>query len=212
MFISQLFIALPLFLTTAQAQAEYQTHTRTAQGCSAPIGHPERFIIRLCDQFRFANGDRITISGVPDRTSLRFTNASRNNSDYFLPITRDNATTEVVGDIDLILRNQQRHALVYRLNYTTTSGERGFQIITIRLGTGRNADLKTCTMSVFDSQTATLFADYTDEREKERAMRQRAIEQTHVADYQNLRTQSCMDPEPHHGEMRYEGHSQTSRN
>ncbi len=187
------------FLTSfsAQARDNYNVQSIDASSCQA-AGHPEEYVLRVCP-IRFNNGDRVVLSGNNLRSNLVVQNAERGLDPYYMALGLVNADYSVGGNIDLVTRNGRRHALIYRLNYTTYDGQTGYQIITIRLGNGLNRASTTCTRYGFDSNNSGLFTHLSG-AQQEAAMRAKALEQMQDANFQSGR-QRCMLFEHSHNEV-----------
>ncbi len=183
------FLLLPL-----TGFADYSVHTFQANQCQA-AGHTNEYVLRICP-VQMANGDRVILQGNNLRSNLVVTQGnSHNNNPYYMALGIDSANYSVGGDINVVLKDGQRHALIYRLNYTRYDGQTGYQIITVRLGRGRHANQTTCTRFAFDSNTATMFT-HLPEPQREQTMRRQALSQVQASNFQD-RNQRCMEYEHH---------------
>lgn len=160
------------------------------------------YVRRVCP-ISLANNDHVVISGVRQRSNLEVQRGNQNDNPFYMPLGVDNATYDVEGNIDVVYRRtglgqNVRHALVYKLSYQTYDGQRGYQIITVRLGSGIGGANRTCMVYAFDSHGATRFAGLS-EPQKEQAMRQQALSQIQGEGFQSSHNQ-CLEYEHNHEE------------
>lgn len=167
-----------------------------AFGASFALG-ADKFISEKI--YEFENGDAVHISGVTPRTDLIVTNHVDNDNSYYMSLGVDNANYSVdKSSIQLLFRQQGkkqvRHAIIYRLNYETYSGEKGFQIITVRLNGSsayaKRAD-KTCMVAGFDSNS---FKNI-PMSQREKSLRDKATEAVKKS---NFNKRACLNYEHEH--------------
>lgn len=146
----KLFWTIILILPSlAFAKDPYAQTTVPASQCR-DVGHPGEYVQKFCATLS-ANNDLVVIQGNKLRNNLMVTDNKKGNRDRFLGLGLVNADYGVTqGDIKIITKNGQRHAIVYRLDYETHNGKKGFQIITLKVS---KKDFETCTMAVYDSST-----------------------------------------------------------
>ncbi len=184
-----------IFMAQKALAARYDVQSFDASQCQG-AGHTDEYILNICP-LSFRNNDRVIIQGTPERSNLTVTRGDRNQDHYFMALGRDNATYSVEGPINFVrqrnlLGNMVRHALIYRLNYRHYDGTEGFQIITVRMGRGFNADSTTCTRFAFDSAQ---FSQYPVDQQEQR-MREQALRQVQEPNFQSG-SQRCMEYEHH---------------
>jgi len=199
-FISLLTLATPGLANNPRFKVE----TVDSAHCRV-VGHPDQYVRSYCDQIKLNGGDQVEVSGIYQRSNLVINQGHQNNNPYYMPLGVSNANHSVSGDIQVVQRRNLlgqmvQHALIYRLDYKTYKGQTGFQIITIRIGTGLRSADKTCTMYSFDSNNSTLFT-HIPETKREAAMRAQALRQVRQSDFQSA-SNRCMLFEHSHGEHR----------
>lgn len=169
----------------ALAQSGFDTLEVDSESCPN-ISQSESKVIKNCAYYD--NGDIVQLQGTRERYDLIVTNSENRNKAFYTPVGIHGAKQTKVnhGSIQIVTKNKERHAIIYRLDYKTKAGLEAFQIITVRTVGGRLASKQTCPVAVYDSVSSSLFKNMTG-IEQEMAMRDKALEITKLAGFKRTR-------------------------
>jgi len=153
-----LFIATSALTVSAFAVKDASIRVQKVSKCKKSSHSEGGFLLKECKGLSF--GDKIVISGSYDksiegkikgRTDLLVLDSKGRR--YFMANGVANSLFKPAEKIEILKTDSSDKALVYKLKYSGLGSEDSyFRILTVRLKSNQAAPLRTCVVSVSDSQ------------------------------------------------------------